>query len=164
VARPAGCHGPEVEGRAADESGREACRRPAVEVEGRRHLLDAPRAQQGHATAEGHGLSLIVRDVERGRAQLLLESLELAPGLHAELGVEVRERLVHQADRGRAHDRARERDPLLLPAGELGRPAVEQGLELETRRRLPHAGIDLRGGRWRARSGNAMFSKTVRCG
>jgi hypothetical protein len=42
-----------------------------------------------------------------------------------ELRVEVRERLVHQADRVLRHDRARERDALALAAGELLGFAVE---------------------------------------
>ncbi len=49
----------------------------------------------------------------------------------AELGVEVRERLVHEEHRRLAHDRPGQRDALALAAGELPRPPVEQVRDLE---------------------------------
>ena len=51
---------------------------------------------------------------------------DFAPHLDAQLGVEIGERLIHQADRGLRHDGAAERDALLLPAGELRGLAIEQ--------------------------------------
>ena len=56
---------------------------------------------------------------------------ELRPHVHAQLRVEVRQRLVHQ-ERGRlAHDRATHRHALALPARQCRRPAVEQILETQ---------------------------------
>ena len=43
---------------------------------------------------------------------------QLGTHRRAKLGIEVRERLVEQEDRGIAHDGAAQRDTLLLPAGE----------------------------------------------
>ena len=66
-----------------------------------------------------HRLDLVVGDVDHGGVELLVEALQLGAHLHAQLGVEVGERLVHQEGLRIAHQRAAERDPLLLPAGEL---------------------------------------------
>ena len=72
-----------------------------------------------------------------------LELEDLRAGLDAQRRVEVRERLVHQ-ERGRlADDRAAERDPLALTAGELLRLALEQRAELEDLGCLAHAPVDL---------------------
>ena len=82
-------------------------------------------------------------DVDRGRAEVVLELLDLGARLHAQLGVEVGERLVHQ-ERGRlAHDRAAHGDPLPLPARERARLAVEVGVEAEQLRSLVDALVDL---------------------
>ena len=72
-----------------------------------------------------------------------MQPLELDAHLHAQLGVEVGERLVEQEHPRVAHDRAAERDALALPAGELARPAREQRLDAEDLGRLAHALLDL---------------------
>ena len=57
--------------------------------------------------------------------ELLLHLADLAAHAFAQLrGVEVRERLVEQKDPRLAHQRPRQRDALLLAAGELGRGAL----------------------------------------
>src|SRR5437870_2051614 len=68
--------------------------------------------------------NLVVRDVDRGDAELLLELADLRPHLDADLRVEVGQRLVEEQDVRVEHERACERDPLLLAAGELARIAV----------------------------------------
>src|SRR5205807_5829455 len=70
------------------------------------------------------------------RPQLPLQARDLRPHLHPQLGVEIRERLVEEEDRGLAHDRAAYRDALALAAGELLRLAVEILAETEDRRGL----------------------------
>ncbi len=90
---------------------------------------------------------------------------QLEPRLDAQLRVEVGERLVHQERVRLADDRARERDALPLPAGELARVALQQLLEREdpgraadgARRSRPCAFFAI----W---SGKAMFLNTVMCG
>ena len=82
-------------------------------------------------------------DVDRRRPEALLDAQDLGARLHAQLGVEVRERLVHE-ERGRlAHDRAAERDALPLPARERLRLAVEEAVEVEDLRGLLDAALDL---------------------
>ena len=70
-------------------------------------------------------------DVHGRRAHLLLQPLDLAAGLRAQLGVEVRERLVHEEDLGLTDERAPEGDALALPARELARLAREELADVE---------------------------------
>ena len=68
---------------------------------------------------------------------------DLGAGLDAELGVEVRERLVHEEHGRLADDRPAERDALALAAGELLRLAVEELLEAEDAGRLVDPLLDV---------------------
>ena len=79
-----------------------------------------------HAVGERERLLLVVGHVDRGDAELALEPADLRAHLDADLGVEVRERLVEQQDVRIQHQRARQGHPLLLAARELARIA---GLE-----------------------------------
>ncbi len=74
----------------------------------------------------------------------LLQLEDLGARLHAEGGIEVRERLVHQECLGLAHDRPAERDTLALPAGELLGLPLQHGVELERLRSALDAAVDLR--------------------
>ena len=80
------------------------------------HLLQAAVAHHRDAVAHRHRLGLVVRDVEGRGAELLVQPRDVGAHLHAQLGVEVRQRLVHQERGGLAHDRAAQRDPLALAA------------------------------------------------
>ena len=85
-----------------------------------------PPLQQHDLVGHAHRLGLVVRHVDHGDAERLLQRADLAPHLLAQLRVEVRERLVHQADLGLGDDRPAERHALLLAAGELRGLALEQ--------------------------------------
>jgi hypothetical protein len=63
----------------------------------------------------------------------VLKPLQLAARLHAQLRVEVRQRLVHQKRARLAHHRARERHPLPLAARQLARPSMQQTFNLQHR-------------------------------
>ncbi len=56
--------------------------------------------------------------------------------LHAQLGVEIRKRLVHEERLRLADDRAAKRDPLPLTTGQLSRLAIEQRVQAERLRRF----------------------------
>ena len=60
-----------------------------------------------------------MRDVERRDLRLLDDTAQLVAQSQAQLGVEVRERLVEQQDARLVDQRAGKRDTLHLPAGEL---------------------------------------------
>ena len=77
------------------------------------------------AVGERHRLDLVVGDVDGGDLELALQVLDLHPHRGAELGVEVRQRLVHQEDLRLAHHGAGQRRPLPLAARERAGLAVE---------------------------------------
>ena len=56
---------------------------------------------------------------------------ELASHVHPELGIEIRERLVHEEGARLANHGAPERDALALPARELGGTTLEKLLDME---------------------------------
>ena len=129
------------------------------------------RALVEHRDAVGDGvrLFLVVGDEDRGDTELALQ-LRAAPAhLDAQLGVEIRQRLVEQQHFGLDHERARERDALLLAAGELRRPAVGERAEadqLERRgdlaRRSRRAAISRRPRARRRRSSPPSCAATAR--
>ena len=106
-------------------------------------LLQKAAIHHGHLVGHGDGLELVVRHVDDRGLQVLVEALDLGAHLHAQLGVEVGERLVHQEDRGVAHQRAAESHTLLLAARELARLALEQVRHVEHLRRFPDLPVDL---------------------
>ena len=120
-----------VHRRIADERRHEAVGGAVVDLVRRRELLQLAVAHDGHEVGHRHRLGLVVRDVQRGRPEALLQALDLAAHRRAQLRVEVRERLVHQEHGRLAHDRARQGDALALAAREVARPAVEQVRDLE---------------------------------
>ena len=79
-------------------------------------LLQQAVAQHGDPLPERHRLDLVVRDVDGRHAEPLVQLRELGAHRHAQLCVEVRERLVHQERLRLAHDRAPHRDALALAA------------------------------------------------
>ena len=85
---------------------------------------------------------------------------ELVAHLGAAERVDVRPRLVEQDDAGLGRERARERDALLLAAGELVRVAALEPVEADEREHLRDAPGAL-GGEARPKP---TFSATVRCG
>ena len=120
------------------------CRRPIIEVERRADLLDHAVAHDNDAVGHRHRLDLVVRHVDRGCLQPLVQLLDFAAHLHAQLGVEIRQRFVEEKHLRIAHNRPPHRDPLTLAAGELARIAREQGCNVKDPRGAPHPGLDLR--------------------
>ena len=98
--------GQDVHGRAADERADEAVDRAAVDLGRSRNLLEHALVEHGHAIAERQRLHLVVRDVDHRRAEPLVELLQLGAHAHAQLGVEVGERLVEEVDVGPADERS----------------------------------------------------------
>ena len=129
---------------AADEAADEEVDGPVVERLRVVDLLELALAHHGDAVAHRHRLDLVVRDVDRGDAEVGLQLRDLGARLDAQLRVEVRERLVHQERRRLAHDRAAHRDALALAAGERARLALQVLLEPEELRGPLDALVDLR--------------------
>ncbi len=120
-----------VHGRAADEARHEEVGRFGVDVLGCADLLQHAVVEHRDPVAHRHRLDLVVGDVDDRRRQAALQLHQLRTRLHPQLGVEVGERLVHEERLRAAHDRARQRDPLTLPARQLRGLAVEQAAEVE---------------------------------
>ena len=133
----------EIHRRAADEAGDEQVPRARVEHLGRVELLHDAEAHDGDEVAQGHRLGLVVRDVDHGHAQVALDAPDLGAHLHAQLGVEVREGLVHEEHLRLAHDRPPHRHPLALPAGEVPRLLAQVVTKPEGLRGRGDALVDL---------------------
>ena len=85
-------------------------------------------------------------DVDRSDAELLLDAANLGAHVHAQLGVQVGQRLVEE-QYARLHDqRAGQRNALLLAAGELVGEAVLHALQAHELEHVEHLGANLRFG------------------
>jgi hypothetical protein len=116
---PLHARGHEVHGGRADEARHEQVDGRVVELHRGTDLLEHAGSHHGHAVAERHRLGLVVGHVDHRRAELLLQARDLGAHLNAQLGVEVRQRLVHEERRRVAHDGAPHRHALALAAREL---------------------------------------------
>ena len=106
-------------------------------------LLQPAVPQDADAVAERHGLDLVVGHVDGGHAEPLVQLLERAPHGHAQLGVQVGQRLVHQERLRLADDGPAHRDPLPLAAGQRGRLALEVLLQAQHLGGLADPALDL---------------------
>ena len=138
--------------------------RPVVKLERRADLLDQAVMHDDDLVGHGHGLDLVVGDVDRGGLQPLMQLLDLGAHLHAQLGVEVGERFVEQKHLRIAHDGAAHGDALALAAGKLARIALEIGAEPEDVGRAIDPRVDLGLGAPRSLSEKPMLAATVMCG
>ena len=102
------------------------------------HLLQHTVTQHGDTLAQRHRFDLVVRHVDRRHAEAVVETRELAAHRDAQLGVQVRERLVHEECLRLANHRPAHRNALALAARELAGLAVEELLESELLRDLPN--------------------------
>ena len=93
------------------------------------------------------GLYLIVRDVDEGCAEALVQLADLGTGLHAQFRIEVRQRFIEEEDCRVADDGATDGYTLALAAGELFRLAIQQLADAEDVRRLFDFLVDLHLGR-----------------
>jgi hypothetical protein len=90
-----------------------------------------------------HRFFLVVRDIDRGDAEAFLQAADFGPHLHAELGIEVGQRLVEQQNGGLDDNRARERHTLLLPARELMRHLLLVAGKADHRQNFRHGVSDV---------------------
>jgi hypothetical protein len=117
------------------EAGDEQVAGPVVKIERRADLLDTAVMHHHDLVGHGHGLDLVVSDVDGRGFQPLMQRLDLDAHRDPQLGIEIGQRLVEQKYLGIAHDGATHGDALALSAGELPRIAIEIGGEPENFRR-----------------------------
>ena len=127
-------------------------------------LLEHAGAHDRHPVAHGHGLDLVVGDVERGHAHPALDAADLGAHLHAQLGVEVGERLVHQEHARLAHDGPAHGNALPLAARELAGLAIDPLGKPQQLGRLVDLRLISALGSLAQLSAKPMFSATVMCG
>src|SRR5207247_2491526 len=100
------------------------------------HLDDAVVLHHRNSMRQEEGLALIVGDIDRRDTEPPLQLAQLDAHALPQLRVEIRERLVQQEQLRLAHERARQREPLLLAAGELRRGAFTEALQPDESKRL----------------------------
>ena len=100
----------------ADEARDENVGRAFVKFERRAELLDMPGIEHHDLVGHGHGLDLVMRDIDRGGAERLLQACDLEPHLHPQRRIEVGQWLVEKKGLRLAHDCPADRHPLALAA------------------------------------------------
>ena len=114
----AGLEVQEIHRRRADEVGDEHAGRPIVDLLRRSDLLDPADVHDRDAIRHRHRFELVVRDIDRGRRDAVVQIAQLAAHQVAELGVERAERLVHQERLRPPDDGAAKRHALAVAAGQ----------------------------------------------
>ena len=142
---------------ATDEVGDEARRRKAVEARGFVDLLDPSLVHHCNPMRQGQGFGLIVRHVDEGDADFLLQIDQLDLHFLAQLRVERGQRLVEQQHGRMGDQRARDGHPLLLAAGKLVRIALAEARQSDIFERLLH----LAGNRRRRRLRHLQWKRNV---
>jgi hypothetical protein len=127
----------------ADEVGDEGRRRAFIDVVRAADLLDDAVVHDHDAVGHRQRLLLVVRDHDRRHAELLLQAADLAAQADAFERVERRQRLVEQQQLGLRGQRTRERDALLLAAGQLTRVLVPRAGEADQLQQLGDPRLDL---------------------
>ena len=134
----------EVHRRRADEICNEQRRRPVIDVARARDLLDDAVVHHGDHVGHRHGLELIMRDIDRRRAEPVMQRAQFTDHRLAHFGIERAERLVHQETFRLAHDRPPERDALPVAAGKTRHRPVEKMRNAQDARRFHHPPVGLR--------------------
>ncbi len=109
--------------------------------------IRAAAVEEHDLVGDGQCLALVVRDEHRRDAEALDERADPDPGLLAQLGVEVGERLVEEDHRRLVDEGAGDGDALLLAPRELGGIAFAERPEPDAVEGRLHLGPDLRLGR-----------------
>ena len=129
----------DVHDRAADELRHEQVDGMLIDVVGQPDLLQDAVVHDGDPVGHGHGLDLVVGDVDGRGFVLDVNVLQLGPHLLAQLGVERADRLVHQQRLGPAHERSPDGDALHVAAGQGRGPFAEQPIDAQRLGHLAHA-------------------------
>jgi hypothetical protein len=98
-------------------------------------LLEFAVAHHGDARGERHRLDLIVRHIDDGGSEALMQFLDFRAHVYAQLRVQVGQRLVEQENPGLAHQRPPHGHSLALPARELSRSTLQEMIDLQRLRR-----------------------------
>ncbi len=140
-------------------SRRDQVGRPPIGVRGRTELGDASALQRRGVAAEEERLGRLGGGVDDDALAAGEEAGQLVAQFLAKLVVEIGERLVEEDEVGVLDQRAGDRRPLLLTAGQLGRtPVAASASAGGARPVLPTLALISPAGIPATRSGEAMFS------
>ena len=115
--------------RLSDEVGHKAVIGGIKEFARRAGLGDGCVAHHHNLVGNRERLFLIVGDVDHGQAEFLLYRADVFTNLPAQLGIEIRKRLVKEQYLRLEHQGTRHRHPLLLATRQLGRQAPVETLQ-----------------------------------
>ncbi len=138
--------GQEVHGRRSEEAGDESVGGSVVDLHWLGDLLDSAGAEDAYPVGEGHGLGLVVGDVNAGGGESPAEGFELGSHGEAHGGIDVAEGLVEEKDLRVADDGPAECDSLSLAARECGGLSLQEALDIEKLGDPADAAFDL--GAW----------------
>ena len=130
----------EVHRRVADEAGDEERLGPVVQFIGRVKCLQMPAVHHSDAVGHGHRFQLIVGHINRSDSQVLLQMLDL-PAHGQAAGARPNWTTVSSksSTSGSLTSARPQGDALLLPAGKLPGPAIQQFADAHHVGDLPHA-------------------------
>ena len=131
----------EIDRRRADEARDEQGVGTLVEIIGGALLLDPAAVHHHDPVGHRRRFDLIVSDEDRRHAELALDAADLGAHREPQPGVEVRQRLVEQQQMRPLDQGAGERHALLLAAGKLARPPIEQDIDAHERGDLARAAL-----------------------
>ncbi len=144
-----------------DEVRDEERNRPVIDVARTRNLLDHAVVHHGNQVRHRHGLQLIMRDVNGGRAKPVMQRAQFLDHRLAHFGIERSERLVHQEALRLADDRPPKRDALTVAAGEGRNGPIEEVGDTQDPSGLHHAPVALRGSDALAFEGKADIAPDI---
>src|SRR6266581_8158800 len=98
--------------------------RPREDFLGWTGLKDTASAHDDHLVAERQGVHPVVRDDDGRNSQPTQEMSKLRPHMISRCRIKGRERFVQEKQPGLTRKHSRQRNTLLLPAGEFGWPSV----------------------------------------
>ena len=81
----------------------------------RADLFDQAVAKNDDLVGQRHRLDLIMRHIDHRRAKIMVKLRDLKPHLDAQLGIQIRQRLVEQENLRLANNRPADRHALALP-------------------------------------------------
>ena len=110
-----------------------------IEFERLPDLRDATGVQHHNLVGQGHRFDLVVGHVNHRAAKTLMQTGNLNAHLHAQRGIEVRERFIQQEHARFSHQSTANRHALTLTAGKRFRFALQQMGQLKNFRHLSHA-------------------------
>ena len=133
----------EVHGRVAHKVGHKEVGGIAVHFQRRRELLQNAVFHDAYVGRQGHGLQLVMGDIDKGGVRVPVQALELGPHLHTQLGVQVGKRFIHKQDLRSGSKRAGDGHALLLTAGKLAGIAMLKLFDAQHLEQLTDALVDL---------------------